>query len=144
MVWVTVGTLPMLFSLALVGPGDIVHASSSLSSPSSGSGTCSIATFDSIFSLSSLSSASASRILPVLLLNGHAISIPPCYREINSQQQATSDNWGSIIVDTKLQHFVGGSTVFYMQIKRHFAVCSTYCRSCANTRSNHDLVWICN
>ena len=78
MVCVTVGTLPILFSLALVGPGDIVHASSSLSSPSSGSGTCSIATFDNILSLSSLSSASASRILPVLLLNGQAISIPPC------------------------------------------------------------------
>ena len=87
----------MLFSFARVGPGDIVHASSSLSSPASGRGTCSIATFDSIFSLSSLSSASASLILPVLLLNGQAISIPPCRRELNSQQQATSDNWSSIV-----------------------------------------------
>jgi len=36
-------------------------------------------------------------ILPVLLLNGQAISIPPCRRELNSQQQATSDNWSSIV-----------------------------------------------
>ena len=77
----TVGTLPILFNFALVGPGEIVHASSSLSSPSSGRGTCSMATFAIIFKRSSLSSASASLIFPELFPNGQAIVVPPCRRE---------------------------------------------------------------
>ena len=68
----TVGTDPMLFNRARVGPGDMVHASSSLNSPCSGSGTCSMATLAMIFKRSSASSASASRSFPALP-NGHAM-----------------------------------------------------------------------
>ena len=73
----TLGTLPMLLSRAFVGPGEMVHASSSPSSPSSGRGTCSMAMFAIILSRSSVSDASSSRSLSALPPNGHAMIFPP-------------------------------------------------------------------
>ncbi len=73
----TLGTLPMLLSRAFVGPGEMVHASSSPSSPSSGRGTCSMAMFAMILRRSSVNAASSSWSLFALPPNGQAIIIPP-------------------------------------------------------------------
>ena len=70
------GIDPELLSLALVGPGEIVQASSSVNSPCSGIGTCSIAMFDITRKRSSERSLGPSPDFS-LLPNGHAISVPP-------------------------------------------------------------------
>ena len=77
----TLGTLCWLLIRARVGPGEMVHASSSLSIPCSGKGTCSMATLAKIFRRSSLIAWSAFLLPPEFPLNGHAIVNPP-YQEI--------------------------------------------------------------
>ena len=69
----TLGTLCWLLIRARVGPGEMVHASSSVSKPCSGNGTCSTATLASIFRRSSLIDWSALLFPPEFPLNGHAM-----------------------------------------------------------------------